>query len=89
MRTRRHDVATRAKARQLCADYRLTHRTKEEARRTGLASGVGLKPDTFTPHPPSVHFPLLITVTSRSFRRQRNETTLPSTHMSVRIVSPG
>ncbi len=36
-----------------------------------------------------VHLPLLMTVTSRSFKRQRNETTFPSIHMSVSTVSPG
>ena len=41
------------------------------------------------PYDASVHLPLLITVTSRSFSRQRNDTIFPSTHMSVMIVSPG
>src|SRR5271168_1571635 len=40
-------------------------------------------------HQPSVHLPLLRTMTSRSFSRERNDTTLPSTHISVTIVSPG
>src|ERR1700690_1478149 len=37
----------------------------------------------------SVHLPLLSTTTSRSFSLERKETMLPSTHISVTIVSPG
>ena len=39
--------------------------------------------------PASVHLPLLSTTTSRSFSLERNDTTLPSTHISVTMVSPG
>src|SRR6185437_2423672 len=37
----------------------------------------------------SVHLPLLSTTTSRSFSLERKETVLPSTHISVTMVSPG
>ena len=39
--------------------------------------------------PDSVHLPLLSTTTSRSLTFERNDTTDPSFHISVTMVSPG
>ena len=42
-----------------------------------------------TPQAATSALPLFNTTTSRSIARERNETTSPSRHISVRIVSPG
>ena len=59
------------------------------SRRRARPSMRGIPAAAAVAHTASVHLPLLITVTSRSFSRQRNDTTFLSTHISVRMVSPG
>src|ERR1700674_2133269 len=58
-----------------------------QSRKQGLREAV--RTSTTWTHAASVHLPLLITVTSRSFSRQRNDTMFASTQISVRMVSPG
>lgn len=53
------------------------------------ASGQSIQLARRQVYPFSVHLPLLITTTSRSFTRARNEAILPSFQISTAMVSPG
>ena len=60
-----------------------------QRRRGPRAARGGCAVSLIEPQAASVHLPLLITTTSRSGTRLRNDTTGPSTHISVTMCSPG